>query len=119
MAGRRAAVGGEPGEPDPHDGHGFDAQHERVEKRGGSVSYGTSGFGVSASMSKANGDANRDATSQNTTHVSAANRLSIVSGGDTEPRGGGGERQGGVGADRRQPERGERAGHDGEPARIR
>ncbi|EIF31626.1 filamentous hemagglutinin family N-terminal domain [Burkholderia sp. Ch1-1] len=47
------------------------------------VSYGTKGFGVSASMSKAHGDANSDAAMQNNTHVSAANNVSISSGGDT------------------------------------
>ncbi|WP_288829081.1 hemagglutinin repeat-containing protein [uncultured Paraburkholderia sp.] len=47
------------------------------------VSYGTKGFGVSASMSKAHGDANSDAATQNNTHVTAANSVSIVSGGDT------------------------------------
>ncbi|CAE6856709.1 hypothetical protein R69658_07423 [Paraburkholderia aspalathi] len=47
------------------------------------VSYGTKGFGVSASMSKAHGDANSDAATQNNTHVTATNNLSIVSGGDT------------------------------------
>ncbi|SDI70645.1 filamentous hemagglutinin [Paraburkholderia steynii] len=47
------------------------------------VSYGTKGFGVSASMSKAHGDANSDVVTQNNTHVTARNNLSIVSGGDT------------------------------------
>ncbi|ABE30115.1 hypothetical protein DR64_540 [Paraburkholderia xenovorans LB400] len=47
------------------------------------VSYGTNGFGVSASMSNAHGDANSDAAMQNNTHVSAANNVSIVSGGNT------------------------------------
>ncbi|MCI3207171.1 hemagglutinin [Pandoraea capi] len=47
------------------------------------VSYGTSGFGVSASMSKANGDANTDSTFQNNTHINASNTAVIVSGGDT------------------------------------
>jgi filamentous hemagglutinin len=47
------------------------------------VSYGTQGFGVSASMSNAHGDANSDAAMQNNTHVAATNNLSIVSGGDT------------------------------------
>ncbi|MGF6999617.1 hemagglutinin repeat-containing protein [Paraburkholderia sp. GAS32] len=47
------------------------------------VSYGTKGFGVSASMSKAHGDANSDAATQNNTHVTATNSVSIVSGGDT------------------------------------
>ncbi|MDN7160059.1 hemagglutinin repeat-containing protein [Paraburkholderia megapolitana] len=47
------------------------------------VSVGTQGFGVSASMSNAHGDANSDAAMQNNTHVTAANNVSIVSGGDT------------------------------------
>ncbi|WP_413227419.1 hemagglutinin repeat-containing protein [Burkholderia sp. AU39826] len=47
------------------------------------VSYGTGGFGVSASMSRAHGDANSDAATQNNTHVSASNTATIISGGDT------------------------------------
>lgn len=47
------------------------------------VSLTTAGFGVSASMSNAHGDANSDAVMQNNTHVTAANNVSIVSGGDT------------------------------------
>jgi len=47
------------------------------------VSYGTQGFGVSASMSNAHGDSNSDAAMQNNSHVTAANNVSIVSGGDT------------------------------------
>ncbi|QQJ96021.1 hemagglutinin repeat-containing protein [Burkholderia ambifaria] len=47
------------------------------------VSYGTSGFGVSASMSRAHGDANSDAATQNNTHVNATNTATIISGGDT------------------------------------
>jgi len=47
------------------------------------VSYGTQGFGVSASMSKAHGDANSDAATQNNTHINGSNSVSIVSGGDT------------------------------------
>ncbi|WMY10016.1 hemagglutinin repeat-containing protein [Paraburkholderia phenoliruptrix] len=47
------------------------------------VSYGTQGFGVSASMAKAHGDANSDAAMQNNTHVTAANTATILSGGDT------------------------------------
>ncbi|ACC76292.1 filamentous haemagglutinin family outer membrane protein (plasmid) [Paraburkholderia phymatum STM815] len=47
------------------------------------VSYGTKGWGVTASMSKAHGDANSDAATQNNTHVAGANSVSIVSGGDT------------------------------------
>ncbi|SEA11119.1 two-partner secretion domain-containing protein [Paraburkholderia sartisoli] len=47
------------------------------------VSYGTKGWGVSASMSNAHGDANSDAATQNNTHVTASNAVLIVSGGDT------------------------------------
>ena len=47
------------------------------------ISYGTSGFGVDASMSKAHGDGNSDAAMQNNTHVTAANTATILSGGDT------------------------------------
>ncbi|QOK90261.1 hypothetical protein HF908_01280 [Ralstonia pseudosolanacearum] len=47
------------------------------------VSYGTGGWGVSASMSKAHGDANSDASTQNNTHVNARGTATIVSGGDT------------------------------------
>jgi len=47
------------------------------------VSYGTGGFGVSASMSKAHGDANSDAQTQNNTHINASDTVTIVSGGDT------------------------------------
>ncbi|WP_235851374.1 hemagglutinin repeat-containing protein [Paraburkholderia acidicola] len=47
------------------------------------VSLTTQGFGVSASMSNAHGDANSDAAMQNNTHVTAANNVSITSGGDT------------------------------------
>nr|WP_316252032.1 hemagglutinin repeat-containing protein [Paraburkholderia sp. 31.1] len=47
------------------------------------VSYGTQGFGVSASMSNAHGDGNSNAAIQNASHVSGANGVTIVSGGDT------------------------------------
>ncbi|WP_232441589.1 hemagglutinin repeat-containing protein [Burkholderia ubonensis] len=47
------------------------------------VSYGTGGFGVSASMSRAHGDANSDAATQNNTHINASRTATIVSGGDT------------------------------------
>lgn len=46
------------------------------------VSYGTNGWGVSASMANAHGDSNSDAAMQNNTPVSGANSVSIVSGGD-------------------------------------
>ncbi len=47
------------------------------------VSFGTGGFGVSAAMSKANGDGNSDLATQNNSHVNAANGVTIISGGDT------------------------------------
>ncbi|WP_175154020.1 hemagglutinin repeat-containing protein, partial [Paraburkholderia ultramafica] len=47
------------------------------------VSYGTNGFGVSASMSNAHRDGNSDAAIQNASHVSGANSVTVVSGGDT------------------------------------
>ncbi|BEU27543.1 hemagglutinin repeat-containing protein (plasmid) [Paraburkholderia sp. 22B1P] len=47
------------------------------------VSYGTNGWGVSASMSKAHGDANSDAATQTNTHIQGSNSVTIVSGGDT------------------------------------
>ncbi|WP_329959702.1 hemagglutinin repeat-containing protein [Paraburkholderia translucens] len=47
------------------------------------VSYGTQGFGVSASMSNAHGDANSDAAIQNASHVTGATSVTVVSGGDT------------------------------------
>ncbi|SDB88406.1 two-partner secretion domain-containing protein [Paraburkholderia lycopersici] len=40
------------------------------------------GFGVSAAMSNAHGDANSDASIQNASHVTGANSVTIVSGGD-------------------------------------
>ncbi|MET2465051.1 hemagglutinin repeat-containing protein, partial [Ralstonia sp. SM1864_UCD524_TZ4] len=47
------------------------------------ISYGTKGFGVSASMSKAHGDSNSDAVIHNNTHVTGSDSVTIVSGGDT------------------------------------
>ena len=47
------------------------------------ISYGTQGWGVDASMSKAHGNGNSDAAMQNNTHVTAANTATIISGGDT------------------------------------
>ncbi|WP_155640268.1 hemagglutinin repeat-containing protein [Burkholderia pseudomultivorans] len=47
------------------------------------VSVGTGGFGISAAMSKANGDGNSDLATQNNSHVNAANGVTIISGGDT------------------------------------
>ena len=47
------------------------------------VSFGTQGWGVDASMSKARGNGNSDAAMQNNTHVTAANTATIISGGDT------------------------------------
>ncbi|XCA40164.1 hemagglutinin repeat-containing protein [Trinickia caryophylli] len=49
---------------------------------GVSYSFG-SGFGISASMSNAHGDANSDAVMQNNSHVSASNSVAVRSGGDT------------------------------------
>ena len=50
---------------------------------GAGVSFGTQGFGVDASRSKAHGGGNSDAAMQNNTHVTAANSATIVSAGDT------------------------------------
>ncbi|WP_198388191.1 hemagglutinin repeat-containing protein, partial [Burkholderia ubonensis] len=47
------------------------------------VSVGTGGFGVSAAMSKANGDGNSDLATQNNSHVNAASGVTVISGGDT------------------------------------
>ncbi|MEX3857196.1 hemagglutinin repeat-containing protein [Paraburkholderia sp. BR10923] len=47
------------------------------------ISYGTGGFGVSAAMSKANGDGNSDLATQNNSRVIASNTVTIISGGDT------------------------------------
>ena len=47
------------------------------------VSFGTGGWGVSASMQNAHGDGNSDAAIQNNTHVNATHSVTIVSGGET------------------------------------
>lgn len=47
------------------------------------VSFGTNGWGVSAAMSRAHGDANSDAVTRNNTHIAASGTVTIVSGGDT------------------------------------
>ncbi|WP_085561807.1 hemagglutinin repeat-containing protein [Burkholderia pseudomallei] len=47
------------------------------------VSIGTNGIGVSAAMSRAHGDGNSDAAMQNNSHVTGANSVTLVSGGDT------------------------------------
>jgi filamentous hemagglutinin len=47
------------------------------------VSFGTNGWGVSAAMSRAHGDANSDAVTRKNTHVAASDTVTIVSGGDT------------------------------------
>ncbi|WP_169740135.1 two-partner secretion domain-containing protein [Paraburkholderia acidipaludis] len=47
------------------------------------VSLTTNGFGVSASMQNAHGDANSDAATQNASHVTGTNSVTILSGGDT------------------------------------
>ncbi len=46
------------------------------------IAYGTQGFSVDASMSKAHGNGNSDTTMQNNTQVTAANTATIISGGD-------------------------------------
>ncbi|MDR5823706.1 hemagglutinin repeat-containing protein, partial [Caballeronia sp. LZ043] len=47
------------------------------------LSFGTNGFGISAAMANAHGDANSDAAIQNASHVTGANSVAIISGGDT------------------------------------
>jgi filamentous hemagglutinin len=47
------------------------------------VSVGTGGVGVSAAMSRAHGDGNSDAATQNNTRIGASGTVKIVSGGDT------------------------------------
>ncbi|PVX82656.1 hemagglutinin repeat-containing protein [Paraburkholderia unamae] len=47
------------------------------------ASVGTNGFGVSAAMSNAHGDANSDAQIQNASHVNGTNSVTVISGGDT------------------------------------
>ncbi|NML30413.1 hypothetical protein HHL14_06170 [Paraburkholderia sp. G-4-1-8] len=47
------------------------------------ISYTNQGFGVSASMANAHGDANSDAAIQTNSHVTGANSVTLVSGGDT------------------------------------
>ncbi|WP_241020171.1 hemagglutinin repeat-containing protein [Burkholderia sp. Ac-20345] len=47
------------------------------------VSIGTNGIGVSAAMSRAHGDGNSDAVMQNNSHVTGANSVTMISGGDT------------------------------------
>ena len=51
------------------------------------VSYGAGGWGVSASANRSGGNGNGDATTQQNTHVSAGNTLTIQSGGDTSLNG--------------------------------
>nr|WP_246173847.1 hemagglutinin repeat-containing protein [Pandoraea terrigena] len=72
--------------------HSTDTESSRSESESTSgsvgVSYGTSGWGVSASFSKSSGDANSDSTFQNNSHVNASNTVVIVSGGDTNIVGG-------------------------------
>jgi filamentous hemagglutinin len=65
-----------------------DTDSTRSTNKSSSASVGVQytlggGFGVSASMSNAHGDANSDATMQHNTHVNGANSVAIVSGGDT------------------------------------
>ncbi|WP_186106155.1 hemagglutinin repeat-containing protein [Burkholderia gladioli] len=61
-----------------------DSTRSSNSSSGGSVgvSIGTNGIGVSASMSRAHGDGNSDAAMQNNSHVSGANSVTLVSGGD-------------------------------------
>ncbi|WP_081064354.1 hemagglutinin repeat-containing protein [Burkholderia stagnalis] len=47
------------------------------------VSIGTNGIGISAAMSRAHGDGNSDAMMQNNSHVTGANSVTLLSGGDT------------------------------------
>ncbi len=47
------------------------------------VSFGTNGFGVSASMQNAHGDGNSSAAIQNASNINGANSVTVVSGGDT------------------------------------
>jgi filamentous hemagglutinin len=47
------------------------------------VSYGTKGFGVSGAMSRAKGHANVDGETRNNTHITATDKVTIQSGGDT------------------------------------
>lgn len=51
------------------------------------MSYGSSGYGISASGSKAHGNANSDSTAQTNTHIGGKDSVSIVSGGDTNIKG--------------------------------
>ncbi|WP_374620441.1 hemagglutinin repeat-containing protein, partial [Pandoraea sp.] len=62
-----------------------DSTRSDTESKSGSVgvSYGTSGWGVSASLSRANGDANSDSKFQSNTHIDASQTAVIASGGDT------------------------------------
>ncbi|BBU31404.1 hypothetical protein BTHE68_51380 [Burkholderia sp. THE68] len=66
-----------------------DSTRSNNESKSGSigVSYGSQGYGISASGSRAHGDANSDSAAQNNTHISGANSVSIVSGGDTNIKG--------------------------------
>lgn len=47
------------------------------------VSFGTNGWGVSAAMSRAHGNANSDAATRNNSHIAASKTATIISGGDT------------------------------------
>jgi len=47
------------------------------------VSIGTNGYGISAAMSNAHGDANSDVVIQNASHVTGNNSVTVISGGDT------------------------------------
>nr|WP_081059073.1 hemagglutinin repeat-containing protein [Burkholderia anthina] len=79
----RAAAGDEQGQSGQQ--HGYDSTRSTNESKSASVgvSYGTGGFGVSAPMSRAHGDANSDAATQNNTHINTSNTATIISDGDT------------------------------------
>ncbi|CAD6542646.1 hypothetical protein LMG27952_03918 [Paraburkholderia hiiakae] len=65
-----------------------DADSTRSSNSSSSASIGVQytlggGFGVSAAMANAHGDANSDASIQNASHVTGANSVTVISGGDT------------------------------------
>ncbi|CAB3755762.1 hemagglutinin repeat-containing protein [Paraburkholderia solisilvae] len=64
---------------------GSDSTRSTNESSSGSigVSVGTGGLGIDASASRSHGNANADSVTQNNTHVTAANTVTILSGGDT------------------------------------
>ncbi|CAB3748826.1 tRNA nuclease CdiA-2 [Paraburkholderia solisilvae] len=65
-----------------------DTDSTRSSNSSSSASFGVQytlggGFGVSAAMANAHGDANSDALIQNASHVTGANSVTVISGGDT------------------------------------